>query len=97
METHPLASALPPSLCAPNVAGPQWLEEARDAATYLRDDAGRRSVEDKRLYLLALGAPLLFLVLGDVRRGEEARDLVFTLANAPLPDARLIKYHDLPG
>ncbi|EOD14093.1 hypothetical protein EMIHUDRAFT_212079 [Emiliania huxleyi CCMP1516] len=48
-----LEGALPPSLCAPNVAGPQWLEEARDAATYLRGDAGRRSVEDKRLYLLA--------------------------------------------
>ena len=40
-----LEGALPPSLCAPNAAGPQWLEEARDAATYLRDDAGRRSVE----------------------------------------------------
>ena len=79
-----LEGALPPSLCAPNVAGPQWLEEARDAATYLRDDAGRRSVEDKRLYLLAPGAPLLFSVLGDVRRGGEARDLVFALATALL-------------
>ncbi|EOD24209.1 hypothetical protein EMIHUDRAFT_116057 [Emiliania huxleyi CCMP1516] len=84
-----LEGALPPSLCAPNAAGPQWLEEARDAATYLRDDAGRRSVEDKRLYLLAPGAPLLFSVLGDVRRGGEARDLVFALATALLPDARM--------
>ncbi|EOD15052.1 hypothetical protein EMIHUDRAFT_246183 [Emiliania huxleyi CCMP1516] len=63
-----LEGALPPSLCAPNVAGPQWLEEARDAATYLRGDAGRRSVEDKRLYLLAPGAPLLFSVPAWVRR-----------------------------
>jgi len=84
-----LEGALPPSLCAPNVAGLQWLEEARDAATYLRDDAGRRSVEDKRLYLLAPGAPLLFSALGDVRRGGEARDLVFALATALLPDARM--------
>ena len=84
-----LEGALPPSLCAPNVAGPQWLEEARDAATYLRDDAGRRSVEDKRLRLLAPGAPLLFSVLGDVQRGGEARDLVFALATALLPDARM--------
>ena len=84
-----LEGALPPSLCAPNAAGPQWLEEARDAATYLRDDAGRRSVEDKRLRLLAPGAPLLFSVLGDVQRGGEARDLVFALATALLPDARM--------
>ncbi|EOD36987.1 hypothetical protein EMIHUDRAFT_225933 [Emiliania huxleyi CCMP1516] len=63
-----LEGALPPSLCAPNVAGPQWLEEARDAATYLRGDAGRRSVEDKRLYLLAPGAPLLLSVPAWVRR-----------------------------
>ena len=45
-----LGGALPPSLCAPNVAGPQC---------------------------------------GDVRRGGEARDLVFALATALLPDARM--------